>query len=186
MADKSELIRCFIAIDFPDEVIKEVARVQEEVSKMKFTGKMTEIENLHLTLKFLGEIDADKVEEVKKKLSEVKFKEFEGKLGSVGTFSILGNPRIIWIKVGGNEIWELQKEIDLKMKELGFKMEERFMSHLTIARLKYIEDKKSFIEHIKKVGVKEIKFKVREFKLKKSDLQLLGPVYTDINTYVPE
>ena len=50
------MIRCFICIDFPDEVIKEVARVQEELEKVKFNGKLTELENLHLTLKFLGEM----------------------------------------------------------------------------------------------------------------------------------
>jgi len=54
---ENKLIRAFIAIDFPDEVVKEIARVQEVLGKRQFTGKMTEPENLHLTLKFLGEID---------------------------------------------------------------------------------------------------------------------------------
>jgi len=135
---RGQLIRCFIAIDFTDEIIKEVARVQEELGKIKFRGKLTELENLHLTLKFLGEIDENKVKEIRKKLGEIKFKEFEGKTGRIGTFSIRGNPRIVWVKVEGKEIWDLQKEIDRGMGELGFKIEERFMSHLTIARLKYV------------------------------------------------
>ena len=60
---ENNLTRAFIAIEFPDEVVKEIARVQELVSKIKFTGKLTELENLHLTLKFLGEISEEKVEE---------------------------------------------------------------------------------------------------------------------------
>jgi len=179
-----KLTRAFIAIDFSeiDEVLREIIRVQEEVSKVKFKGKLTEPENLHLTLKFLGEIDEDKLEEVKKRLREIKFKEMELKLGSIGTFSIRGNPRIVWIKVEGEGIWELQKQIDDKLKDL-FKPEERFMGHLTVARVKYVGEKKEFNERIKKIGVKEIKFKLGEFKLKKSELKPLGPVYTDIEKY---
>ena len=72
MAGEQKLIRAFIAIDFPDDVIKEVARVGEVLGKKKFTGKMTELENLHLTLKFLGEIDEERVKEVQKRLKEIK------------------------------------------------------------------------------------------------------------------
>jgi len=175
----NNLTRAFIAIEFPDEVLKEILRVQEEVLKVKFKGKLTEPENLHLTLKFLGEIDSGKLEEVKKRLKEVKFKEMELKLGEIGTFNIRGNPRIVWIKVNGDGLWELQKQIDEKLKDL-FKMEERFMGHLTVARVKYVGEKKEFNERIKKIGVKEIKFKLGEFKLKKSELRMLGPVYTDL------
>ena len=57
------------------------------------------------------------------------------------------------------------------------------MSHLTIARVKYVDDKKEFNERIKRIGVKEIKFDLNEFKLKKSELRRLGPVYTDLEVY---
>lgn len=177
------LTRAFIALDFDDEVIKEIARVQEEVEKIKFTGKLTELENTHLTLKFLGEIDEKKLNEVRVKLKTVKFKEVEGKLGEIGTFNIRGKPRIVWIKVNGPGVWELQKQIDGKMGEIGFKKEERFMSHLTIARIKYVNDKKGFNDLIKNFGVREIEFKVRGFKLMKSELKKLGPVYTCLEEY---
>jgi len=57
------------------------------------------------------------------------------------------------------------------------------MSHLTIARVKYSENPEDFIRRVKKLGVKEIKFKIKEFKLKKSELKPLGPVYTDLEVY---
>jgi len=182
MAEDNDLIRTFICIRFNDEIVKEIARVQEELGKIKFTGKMTELENLHLTLKFLGEIGEEKLEEIRKKLREIKFNAFELKLGIAGTFSVRGNPRIVWIKAEGKEIWELQKKIDDSLKEL-FKKEERFMSHLTIARVKYVKNKKAFVEYAKGLGVKEIKLRVDRFYLMKSELKPPMPIYSVLEEY---
>jgi len=174
--------RAFIAIDFPDEVIKEIARVQELVGKTKFTGKITELENLHLTLKFLGEIDEKRVEKVREKLSGIKFDKMKLKLGDIGTFSVRGKPKIIWVKVEGKGIYDLQKKIDLTLRD-DFKPEERFMGHLTIVRIKYVKDKKAFLEHIKSIHVEPIAFELEAFKLKKSELGIIGPSYSNIEIY---
>jgi len=167
----------------PDEVVKEIARVQEEAGKKRFDGKMTELENLHLTLKFLGEIDKKKIEEVREKLAGIKFDEIECALGEIGVFSHRGNPRLVWVKVNGKGIFELQKKIDLELKGM-FELEERFMSHLTIARVKYVKDKKGFVDYIKGIGVKKIKFKVGKFYLKRSELKSPGPIYSDLAEFV--
>src|SRR3989344_5633499 len=125
--------RTFVCIDFPEEIIKETARIQHLLSKQNFTGKLTELENLHLTLKFLGEIDKGVLKKVKEELSKIKFSKLTLKLEKAGTFNIGGNPKIVWLKVTGG-IFELQKEIDNTLLPL-FPKEERFMSHLTIARI---------------------------------------------------
>ncbi len=173
--------RCFICVDFADkdEVVKEVARVQEELGKKNFVGKMTDLGNLHLTLKFLGEIEEEKVKEVEKRLSEIKFNEFECVLDSIGYFNYRKSPRIVWIKIGGKGIYELQTEID-KVLEGLFPKEERFMSHLTIARIKYVKDKIEFVKHIRGLSVRKIKFRIGEFKLKESNLGEMGPLYKDL------
>ena len=175
-------IRTFICIDFPDKVIKEVARIQSLIEKQKFTGKLIELENLHLTLKFLGEIEEDKLIEVKQRLSQINFPKFQAKLLNIGTFSHKNNPKIVWLKIGGKEIFELQKQIDNSLKEL-FKPEERFMSHLTVARIKYVRDKISFNNYIKNISVKPINFQVGSFHLNSSELKPLGPVYTTLEEY---
>lgn len=180
--NNERLTRAFIAIDFPDEVVKEVARVQEILEKKKFTGKLTELENLHLTLKFLGEIDSEKLEEVRKRLGEIKFEEMDLKLGEVGVFGLRGEPRIVWIKVEGKGIWALQKKVDEALKDL-FKSEERFMSHLTIARIKYVKDKQGFVDYVQGMKARKIEFKLNKFSLKSSELKRLGPVYKDIEDY---
>ncbi len=183
-----EKVRAFICIDFEfgieghEDVIKEIARVQELIGKKKFVGKLTELENLHLTLKFLGEISEDKLKEVKERLGKIEFKEFEAHLLHVGCFVYKRNPRIAWVKIAGKEIYDLQKRIDEVLEGL-FTKEERFMSHLTLARIKYVKDKKEFIDYIEKLSVKPLKFKVKSFKLKESKLGLLGPDYSDLKVY---
>ena len=175
-------MRCFIAIDFPREIMNELGKIQEELKKKKiFHGKLTEKENLHLTLKFLGEIDDGQVEEVRKKLREIKFFRFEAGLGEIGVFS----PRfirIVWVHILGNKLNELQKEIDFKLQNF-FSVEERFMSHLTIARVKNIKDRKLFIEEIEKIKIPKLSFEINNFKLMRSELKPSGAEYTSIEEY---
>ncbi len=177
--------RCFIAVDLPRGVISNIEEIQKLIEKQNiFTGKFTEGENLHLTLKFFGEIDEEKAEEVKKILKEIKFDEFEAELGEVGVFS-KKFIKIIWVKLNGKGIFSLQKQIDDKLKDL-FEKEERFMSHITIARVKNVPDRKKFLDYIKNIKVKKIKFKIDRFFLKKSELKPEGPVYEDIGSYEAE
>jgi len=77
---------------------------------------------------------------------------------------------------------ELQEKIDEKLKNL-FEKEKRFMGHLTIARVKKIENKKEFNEDLKKIKIPQIKFSVKKFNLKKSKLGRKGPIYEDIKVY---
>jgi 2'-5' RNA ligase len=167
-------MRTFISIDIPEKIKKEIVKIQNSLPEFK--GKKTEFENLHLTLKFLGEVDEEKLEEIKKILRKIKLSSFEAEINSIGTFS----DRIIWL--GMKNCNELQKEIDEKLSDL-FEKEERFMGHLTIARIKEIKDKKIFREEIRKIKIPEMKFDVKNFNLKKSKLGRNGPVYEDIEVY---
>ena len=179
---KNNLIRAFICIDFPSKVIKEVTRIQELIkNNSPFIGKLTEPENLHMTLKFLGEVEKEKIDIVKEKLSKINFPILNLKLNKVGIFSHGREPRIVWLKVIGN-IFHLQKEIDNSLSNT-FPKEERFMSHLTIARIKHTKDKAGFINYIKNIKPKPLTFEVNSFKLKSSELKPLGPVYTTIKAY---
>lgn len=175
-------MRCFIALDLPREAIDIIKGIQKLIEKQNlFNGKFTEPENLHLTLKFLGEISREKIEEIKEKLKEIQFNSFEAGLGGVGIFS-KKFVKIIWIKLNGRQIFDLQKQIDEKLKGL-FQPEFRFMGHITIVRVKNVGDKKALLDYIKNIKTKKIKFKVDRFFLKKSELFAEGPVYEDIMEY---
>ena len=176
------MMRCFVALDFPRNVRNEIKRIQDLIKKKTLlTGRFTNSENLHLTLKFLGEIDSKKIKEVKNRLRKIEFKSFEVYLDNIGIFSEK-YIKIIWIKLNGKGIFELQKEIDNELKDL-FKPEFRFMSHITIARPKNVKKRKELLEYIKQIKIKNIKFKINDFYLMKSELFSEGPVYEDLEGF---
>lgn len=167
-------IRAFISIDIPNKTKREIKKIQEKLPEFK--GKITEPENLHLTLKFLGWIDEEKIELIKKKLLSIRIKKFESFIDKVGFFY----PRIIWLHMAGLDL--LQKEIDEELSEL-FERERRFMSHLTIARIKEVRNWKKFREIMNKIKIQKIKLNVKNFRLKKSTLRRTGPIYEILEEY---
>ena len=170
-------MRIFISIDMPEEVKREIKQIQDKL--LDFQGKKTEQENLHLTLKFLGEVDEKKIENVKRRLKEIKFNQLETEIDSIGVFSEKF-VKIIWLHLTNCE--ESQKKIDEALFGM-FEKEKRFMSHLTIARVKKLDNKKKFLEDLRKIKIPEIKFVVDNFRLKKSILEEKGPVYETLEEY---
>ena len=118
---------------------------------------------------------------MKKRLSEIKMDGFYCEIGEVGVFT-KSFIKIIWIKLNGKGIFNLQKEIDEKLSGL-LEPEERFMSHLTIARVKHVSSKKDLLDYLKSIKPKKSKFYCNRFYLKKSELKPEGPVYEYLAEY---
>ncbi len=169
--------RCFISIEFDDNLKEQISKIQDKLPE--FIGKKTEIKNIHLTLKFLGEIEEEKINLVKEKLKEVKLKSFFAEIDFLGVFSEKF-VKIIWLNI--NNCDALQKQIDEKLKNI-FEKEQRFQGHITIARVKKIKDKKKFLEEFKKINFEKIQFKVDKFHLKESVLTKKGPEYKNIGIF---
>jgi len=167
-------MRLFIAINLPKEVKDYLWELKEEfrgVGKFNFISK----KNYHITLKFLGNIKEDKLEEIKQKLSKIKFNSFEDSLNKLGCF----NNKVLWINLNQKEnVLKLAKLIDQEFME----REQRFSDHITLARIKNIKKKNEFMKKLE-TKIKQMKFKISSFELIKSDLSKDGPKYTVLETY---
>lgn len=184
LADK---VRCFIAIDIKEaSILDKIMRFQQDISDTGVKMKLVERENIHLTLKFLGELPLSIVNEVSKRLSDISFNQFEMEVVGVGVFPRLSRPRVIWVGVGkgSNEVIQLYRAIESSLRKIGFRPErEEFIPHITIARVKYGSSEK-LVQIIRKYENYVFgSIRVKEFKLKRSTLTPTGPIYSDIEVY---
>ncbi|MCL6500508.1 MAG: RNA 2',3'-cyclic phosphodiesterase [Candidatus Pacearchaeota archaeon] len=175
-------MRCFLAVELPGELKKELARIQTLITEAKM--KFVEQENLHLTLKFLGELSDFQVNKVKEALKQVNFEKFRANLGTIGVFPSPNFVRVIWVSLEPSEkVKELHNLIDTALEKEKFHGDKAFESHITLARVKFIKNKQEFIERLKEIKVEPIEFKVEKFVLMKSMLTEKGPIYKKVKEY---
>lgn len=168
-------MRCFLAVDLPKKVKDEIEKIQKQLPEKDL--KKVEKENLHLTLKFFGEIDDKKINEIKEKIKDFKFEKIKCNLGTIGVFPSSSFIRVVWVSLEPQDkIKELAKKINEKLNS----RDDRFESHITLARIKFLKNKKEFIEKLKEIKVNPIEMTIDSFSLKKSTLTEKGPVYETI------
>jgi 2'-5' RNA ligase len=180
-------MRLFIAVDISDELRERLHELCGLLGKFKGV-KPVEIENIHITLMFLGEVPDRRVEIVKEKLRDVKAEPFKLHLKGIGFFPSASHARVIWVGVGEgkDEISKLAELVGNSMRRLGFKRDKAFVAHATIARVKKItaEDKRKLLQALEPYMDTDFGWMdVREFKLKKSTLTSSGPIYEDLEIY---
>jgi len=181
-----EKVRSFIAVNLNSEIKEYLTSLQANLNVPETKIKWVERNNLHLTMKFLGDISLEQTELVKSILKEIstRHSSFITKLSStIGTFSTYKMPRIIWvgIKEGISELKELYNSIENNLSNKGFPREDKdFSGHITIGRVKFIRDKTNFIQILKRIEVNNFTQKVNSIELMESKLTPSGPIYNII------
>lgn len=173
-------MRLFIAIDF-NGLKEDFTKLQDKIDKP--LAKLKETSAFHLTLKFLGEVEDDKIDLVKERLKEVKFNPFSLTLDKIGVFPDENYIKVVWVGVTGDVVKELQRNVEDSLKEFGFKKDFEFHPHITLARVKFVKDKEGFVKCLKEIKVEEKTIEVKDFRLVKSTLTSEGPVYEDLGVY---
>ena len=179
-----QTIRTFIAIELPAAIISRLDSVQQDIKSLRLRAKWVRSENIHLTLKFLGDVDPGDIHQIGTAMSAAaeKFTPFALTVGGVGFFPGIKRPRVIWVGLGGQVrlLKQLQGKLAENMAEIGFPKEKRpFKGHLTLGRIRAPqkpETVRRIIEKYSDLGSEE--FTVGGMVLFKSDLKPSGAVYT--------
>ena len=176
-------MRCFIAMEIPQHVKASIFHEFENLkNKNLLRGKFVEKENIHLTLKFLGTITNEKIEKIKRRLNEIKFKKFDCHIGKTGFFNNEKHIKIIWVELISNELNDLQKQID-KSTFVIKRDYKKFNSHITAVRVKSVIDRTLLIKEVKRIHFKNLDFEIKEFVLMKSELFSEGPKHKVIEKF---
>jgi len=175
--------RGFIAIDIGS--FPKLVQFENEIRNTGANTKLVELENVHITLKFLGDTDEEQIDRIEEIIKDAvkEIDSFEIQLKGAGVFPNENYIRIMWIGIkNGEKIGEIAYKIDEQISELGFQKERRkFSAHLTIARVKSVRNKEKLLQVIEKFRDAEFgNSKVDSIKLKKSELTQKGPIYTTL------
>lgn len=178
-------MRTFIAIEVPSEIKSVLAAMQNDLKDVGADIAWTHPENIHLTLKFLGEIDK-KVSSAVEKICVDAGREssiFTLTINGMGVFPTARHPRVLWIGLAGEikKLERLQEDLDERLTAFGFDPEEKdFRPHLTLGRVKSNRNIRELIEKAGHYSLPKLSFSVRELILMKSDLHPTGACYTEL------
>lgn len=177
-------MRSFVSIEIPENIIKNVDGIIEKMKKCLTPIKWVENKNLHLTVKFLGTVNDDKLETIETSLKEsVKdFVAFEVGLKGIGVFPNPKDAQVIWVGInkGSDTFKKISEKVDSALK-LFREEEHEFTPHLTIGRVKNKIDVgflEGFIKEHKDTDLGT--FKVKSISIFKSTLTQGGPVHEEL------
>ncbi|MDO8580288.1 MAG: RNA 2',3'-cyclic phosphodiesterase [Candidatus Omnitrophota bacterium] len=150
----SESIRSFLTIELSDEAGQFLDDIQIKLKRTGGDVRWIKPKNIHLTLKFLKEIEREKIDDVVTAVAESlkDIKSFEAQLSELGVFPDMHRPRIIWagLKDPAGEINHLVGKIELALQPLGFPKEDRdFQAHITLGRVRSLKNISQLIDAIK-------------------------------------
>ncbi|MBN1159859.1 MAG: RNA 2',3'-cyclic phosphodiesterase [Candidatus Diapherotrites archaeon] len=170
--------RCFIAVEIPESIRRKLFKVGKDlVNAIDGKAKAVELQNIHVTLHFLGEMNALEIRRIRHAMDKMDFAgNFEVRMKGIGFFPSENRVSVIWggIDKGAKNLETLYNNLAMRA---GFN-KERFVPHATLARVKYLNNKDKFIEIAKKFENEDFgTFKVKEVILYKSTLTQEGPVY---------
>ncbi|MBD3425853.1 MAG: RNA 2',3'-cyclic phosphodiesterase [Candidatus Omnitrophica bacterium] len=178
-------VRSFIAIELSEQARLELARVADTLKSSGAAVKWVKPESVHLTLKFLGEVEEDRLVRVAEKLKDIAkgTSPFEFVLEKIGVFPKWEYAKVLWIGLAGgsDEVKEIVSRAERVLQKEGFDKEKRaYTPHLTLGRIRSAKRKKELRELTEKTRVNPVPSRVSRIILFKSELTPEGAVYTEM------
>jgi 2'-5' RNA ligase len=186
------VVRSFIAIDLPDSLFGQLEQVSDNLQELLegMPIRWIAVPNIHLTLKFLGDVSEKNIPMIKEilKTEAASHKHFEISVGGFGVFPNFTRPRVIWVGVEApDELENLQRRIDLETARLGYIPDRRkYNPHLTLGRVSRNANPKEVRSISAVLRKQRVGFlgavRISEVNLFRSDLGARGAVYTKMFT----
>jgi 2'-5' RNA ligase len=182
-------IRSFVAFKLSDRVIQSLTAVQNHFRSYGFPIRWVKPNNIHLTIKFLGDVKTTEIDTIDRTLSEsVKgCVPISLMVKGAGVFPNVKRPRVFWMSISGDTqtLEHLQQTVDAHCERIGFSKEQKqFKGHLTLGRFKGTVDSKKLVEAIESCrAFHSPLFVLDVMTLFKSDLKSSGPIYSTLKKY---
>lgn len=182
-------MRLFVSVDLPDDLAGAVADLQaefEDASGLNFIDP----EQAHLTLKFLGEVEQERLPAVERELAaavaETDVDPFTARFEGLGVFPDLEYISVVWLGVteGSEEFAELHEAIEGRTTAMGFEAESHdFTPHVTLARMEHAGGKERVQELVREREPTVGEARIEEVRLTESTLGPDGPVYGTVESF---
>ena len=182
-------IRCFIAIEIPETIQNRLARIQGTLRNQIQKASWVKPGNIHLTLKFLGDVDPNNLNSIGEAIEGVasRHRSFSLGIGGLGAFPNFARPRVMWIgvKVGGERVSSLAQDINVALSDCGFPLDTKKLNpHLTIARMKQRIDLRPYANQYRQYDrLDGAEMSVDTISLIQSQLHPAGAIYSTLQSY---
>jgi 2'-5' RNA ligase len=186
-----EAIRSFIAFDMNNKsVLDKIVETQALLAKTGADLKLVEPENIHMTVRFLGNITPAMVDKIHEEMKMVQFVPFDVMVHGVGVFPDLRHPRVCWVGMtqGVDQLRSVFSQLEPRLRRLGFAPDSKgFSPHLTIARVRSGRNNTELARYFGENADCDFGLIRAEcLRLKKSDLTPKGPVYSTLREFCPQ
>lgn len=177
--------RTFVCIEIPDSIRERIGALQQSLKKTGGQASWVKPANIHLTLKFLGDVRRARIDDLKAGLGRAAagIGPVEIEVGGAGCFPSPRSPRVLWVGLASlpGELTRLHKRIEDELEREGFPREsKRFSPHLTIARLRSPQNGGELADRLIAEGFAVEQFAANEVILMQSQLSPGGSIYTPL------
>lgn len=179
----SDLIRTFVCIEIPESIKERIGRLQRRLQEIEAQVSWTKPSSIHLTLKFLGGVEAARIDRVLKAVERAStgIDSFEVEVSGTGCFPSPRNPRVLWVgfSVVPEALKHLYANIEDELAREGSPREKRkFSPHLTIGRVRAPHNAAVVAQALIAAGFEPQSFNAAEIIVMRSDLKPTGSIYT--------
>jgi len=180
-----EKVRAFIAVDLEDEALRQgISDFQQSLIREGADAKLVAPQNLHLTLRFLGEIEEDAVQRVIDEMRGLSFQPLEIQFKGVGAFPSATRINVVWVAVsrGQDDLREIAEALEPKLRKIGIPSDKKgFSPHLTVARIRSGRNREKITRLLSQLRERDFgAMRSESVRLKRSILTPDGPAYSTI------